>query len=112
MVVVKEVTVWKMEGKQPNHVYLLDGDRVVAYQKWGEGDPIYNKYRPRLDKRYRKFVEVKSHPFKMEETKSNLIKITGSKGNTYFVDPDKQTCTCTGFQFRKTCKHITQALAS
>ena len=112
MVVVKEVTVWKMEGKQPNHVYLLDGDRVVAYQKWGEGDPIYNKHRFRLDKRYRKFVEVKSHPFKMEEAKSNLIKITGSKGNTYFVDPDKQTCTCTGFQFRKSCKHIEQALAS
>jgi len=89
MVVVKEITVWNMEGKQPNHVYLLDGDRVVAYQKWGEGEPIYSKHRARIDKRYRKFVEVKDHPFKIEETKNNLIKITASKGNTYFVDPDE-----------------------
>jgi hypothetical protein len=34
--------------------------------------------------------------------------ITGSKGNTYTVikDGPRSSCTCPGFSFRKTCKHL------
>lgn len=34
--------------------------------------------------------------------------IEGSKGNTYTVikEGSRATCTCTGFSFRKTCKHL------
>jgi len=111
-----------MEGKQPNHVYLLDGDRVVAYQKWGEGDPIYNKYRPRLDKRYRKFVEIKHAglsklipKYNKEEKQvidkpeyDRLFKVK-SKDNVYDVilKNNRLTCSCAGFTFRGKCKHIT-----
>lgn len=62
--VIKEVTVWKVDYRQPNHVYLMDGDNVLAYQKWGEGEPIYFDTKQKLNKRYRKFEPVKVSPFK------------------------------------------------
>ena len=62
--VIKEVTVWDVDFRQPNHVYLMDGDKVLAYQKWGEGEPIYFDTKRKLDKRYRKFEPVSVSPFK------------------------------------------------
>jgi hypothetical protein len=62
--VIREVTEWDVGFRQPNHVYLMDGDKVVAYQKWGEGEPIYFDTKRKLDKRYRKFEPVKVSPFK------------------------------------------------
>ena len=106
MQILEEVTKWEVYYRQPNHVYLLDGDKIVAYQKWGNGDVEYLPNPIRLDRRGRKFVEVKSNAFIINEVKSKLITITGSKGNTYQVDPDASTCTCPGFTFRNTCKHI------
>ena len=34
--------------------------------------------------------------------------VTGSNGNTYVVTKEgtKKSCTCSGFQFRHTCKHL------
>lgn len=61
--VIKEVTVWDVDYRQPNHVYLMDGDKVIAYQKWGEGEPIYFDTKRKLDKRYRKFEPVLVSPF-------------------------------------------------
>ena len=61
--VIKEVTVWDVDFRQPNHVYLMDGDKVIAYQKWGEGEPIYFDTKRKLDKRYRKFEPVLVSPF-------------------------------------------------
>ena len=63
--VLKEVTEWNVAYRQPNHVYLFDGERVVAYQKWGEGVPIYYTHKQKLDKRGRKFIKVplKESPF-------------------------------------------------
>lgn len=60
---LREVTEWKVDFRQPNHVYLMDGDKVLAYQKWGEGDPIYFDTPRKINKRYRKFVKEKISPF-------------------------------------------------
>lgn len=40
-----------------------------------------------------------------------IFKVKGSKGDTYTVTRNKgvYTCTCVGFQWRKSCKHITSA---
>jgi hypothetical protein len=56
--VLKEVTVWDVEYKQPNHIYLMNGSRPIAYQKWGEGEPIYFKSKQKFDKRRRTFVRI------------------------------------------------------
>lgn len=65
--VIKEVTEWAVDYRQPNHVYLMSGERAVGYQKWGEGKPIYYTTKQKLDKRGRKFVKIPmaETPFKV-----------------------------------------------
>ena len=105
MIAVRETTVWKDVAVQSNHVYLMDGDKAVAYIKWGAGEAFYFKKPLRLDKRGRKFETLKTDPFKVKPV-SNMIRVEGSKGAVYEVDPDAKTCTCPGFLFRSQCKHI------
>jgi hypothetical protein len=111
MQAVKEVTVW--EGDiQANHTYLLDGDKMVAYIKFGKGQPFYFKNPIRIDKRGRKFEELKKNPFKepkATETMPWIKRVAGSKpGVFYTVNTEEHTCTCPGFTFRGACKHIEQ----
>jgi len=110
MIAVKEVTLWDMES-QPNHTYLLDGDKILAYIPMGKTEPTYLTRPMKIDQRGRKFQELKINPFKTE-IKSTLIEVKGSKGNSYWVDPDKKTCSCPAFKFAKdnTCKHIKEVL--
>ena len=104
MEAVKETT----GGLFPAHIYLLDGNNLVSYIKSGETEPFYFKNPIKgFDKRGRKFVTVTPNPFKVK-TKSNLIKVKGSKGNEYTIDTDAQTCNCPGFTFRGSCKHLGQ----
>lgn len=108
MEALREVTVWKGIKRQPNHIYLLDGDRVKAYIKWGQGQPEYLSGKIKIDRRGRKFVKADIGLFDVKDTQSHLIEVAGSKGNVYLVDPEARTCTCPGFSFRGACKHITQ----
>jgi hypothetical protein len=88
------------------HIYLLDGTTLVAYIKQYEKTPYYFKTPIKgFDKRGRKFMEVTPNPFKTKVV-SNTITVQGSKGQTYSVDPDAKTCTCPGFTFRGSCKHL------
>lgn len=105
MQAICEITDW---GKSvvPNHVYLLDGSNLVAYIQNGTSEPFYFKQPIKgFDKRGRKFVAVKPNPFKIK-FQSNLIEVKGSRGDTYYVDPDARSCTCSGFTFRGNCKHL------
>lgn len=45
-------------------------------------------------------------PAVIQEVK--IVDIAGSKGNTYRVTitPMGRSCTCTGYEYRKSCKHI------
>lgn len=105
MQAICEITDWA-KSSIPNHIYLLDGSNLVAYIQNGTNKPFYFKQPIKgFDKRGRKFVEVKPNPFKIKP-QSNLIEVKGSRGDTYHVDPDARTCTCSDFTFRGNCKHI------
>lgn len=106
MEALKEVTVWDVDFRQPNHIYLFDGEKAIAYIKWGEGEPIYFNRPSKIDRRGRKFVKADLDLFGPVKSESNLIKVQGSTG-TYYVDPNAGTCTCPGYQFRGKCKHLT-----
>ena len=108
MEALKEVTVWEVEYRQPNHTYLMDGDKAVAYIRWHEGAPEYFKTPQKLDKRYRKFEKVEPNPFGDYHNLQPALtykEVRGSKGEIYKVDLEAGTCTCPGFTFRGTCKH-------
>lgn len=105
MEAVREVTVWKDVSGQPNHDYLLDGDKVIAYRPWGTGEIRKLKGNLKIDRRGRKFEKLVPNPFALE-AKSELKEVKGSKGNSYFVNIEDKSCTCPGFTFRGDCKHI------
>jgi hypothetical protein len=111
MKVLMEVTSdWDVDYRLPNHTYLMDGEKAIAYKPWHE-DPIQHMSKGwRLDKRYRKFKEVPfiAAEWDMEDEKvlGHIIRVAGSKGQTYEVNTETKTCSCTGFQFRGSCKHI------
>jgi hypothetical protein len=95
-------------GQFPPHIYLLDGNKLVSYIKSGETEPFYFKNPIKgFDKRGRKFATITPNPFKVKPS-SNLITIKGSNGKEYQIDPDAKTCTCPGYTFRGTCKHVGQ----
>jgi hypothetical protein len=94
-------------GQFHPHTYLLDGTKLVAYIKANEAVPFYFKNPIKgFDKRGRKFDTVPTTPFKQLKKESNVITVQGSKGNVYTVNLDEKTCTCPGFTFRGSCKHV------
>jgi hypothetical protein len=61
---VREVTKWTgLSYTPPNHDYLLDGNRIVAYRRWGQGPCIPQNIKLMLDRRGRKFVKLNPNPF-------------------------------------------------
>lgn len=103
MEAVREITEWA-DGTTANHTYLLDGDKMVAYIPFGRKAATVFKNPIRIDKRGRKFEKLKTNPFDIKP-ESNLIEVQGSKGQTYYIDPEAKTCTCSGYTFRGACKH-------
>lgn len=93
-------------GQFHPHTYLLDGNSLIAYIKHNTTTPFYFKNPIKgFDKRGRKFVEVNADAFNTT-SQPTTITVQGSKGQTYYVDPEAKTCTCPGFIFRGTCKHL------
>jgi len=88
------------------HVYILDGNNLVAYIRAGTTDPFYFKNPIKgFDRRGRKFDTVEL-AILSPAVASNLVEIEGSKGAKYIVDRDLCTCTCPGFTFRGECRHV------
>ena len=88
----------------PAHTYLVDGNNLVAYVKVGTQEPFYFKNPIKgFDKRGRKFEpgNIKLFTIKKETHARTVI---GSSGQVYTVTED--SCTCAGFTYRATCKHM------
>lgn len=120
-----EVTEWRVPYRQPNHVYLMSGDKALAYVPWGKGKPFYFRTFQRLDRRGRKFVEEKKNVWKFdltirreepeeEKLRGQTWEVEGSKGNRYTVslDSGRWSCTCPGHGFRGRCRHVDGISAS
>jgi hypothetical protein len=112
MKILKETTIWNCEHAVPNHTYLLDGKgKVIAYANESDGSISQLKTGFILDKRYRKFIEVKNPALSqlIEKPIGNVrIFKVKSKDKEYTVQLQGKSlsCTCTGFSFRGKCKHI------
>ena len=117
--IVQEVTQWDGFTRQPNHVYLMDGDKVYAVSQWGRTKPHYMKTFLRIDRRGRKFVEVKNNKWKFDlsirtesevadKPRGQIWTVPGSKGGEYTVNLDagQWSCTCPGHGFRGRCRHV------
>jgi hypothetical protein len=105
----KEITVWEDGNTAINHTYLLDGDKMVAYIRYGTTEPFWFKNPIKIDKRGRKFEQVSNDLFNLSInvfTPSDVIEVQGSKGAIYFVNTSENTCTCPGYTYRGTCKHV------
>jgi hypothetical protein len=90
----------------PAHTYLLDGNNLVAYVKKGELEPFYFKNPIKgFDKRGRKFIPGNVNLFTTQK-ESNERTVIGSSGQVYTLTED--SCTCPGFTYRGTCKHMGQ----
>ena len=123
--ILEDVPDWKVPYRQPNHVYLMSGDRVVAMSRWGKEKPEYFANPNRIDRRGRKFVELKKNPWKFDlqislepeieqKPSGQTWTVTGSKGDQYTVsrDGDRWSCTCAGHGFRGRCRHVDTLRAS
>jgi hypothetical protein len=88
------------------HTYLLDGTKLVAYIKSTETEPFYFKNPIKgFDKRGRKFTPGNINLFNTKKD-ANARTIIGSSGSTYTVT--EESCTCPGFTYRGTCKHMAE----
>jgi len=91
---------------------------TVMREKWFEADEIGlttgNPSFPFRRIQRHRIVEVNSKSVDYTPVKSERVEILvkGSKGDTYVVTKEngKATCTCAGFQFRRTCKHSQSVL--
>lgn len=108
MQAMKETTKWSEKGRVPNHTYIFDGNKAIAYIRDGEVHPYIFKNPLDIDKRGRTF-KVVPLPSMFNELPSEVIRVQGSKGQVYEVTlGDKTSCTCPSFAFRGKCKHIDQ----
>lgn len=109
----KEITVWEDGNANINHTYLLEGDMMIAYIRSQSDVAHYFKQPIRISRSGRKFELVDPNPFDSAKAPEegttkpieNIVEITGSKGNVYYLDKDNKTCTCPGYTYRGACKH-------
>ena len=86
------------------HTYLLDGTNLVAYVKVNETTPFYFKKPIKgFDRRGRKFIPGNITLFNTKKD-VNEHTVIGSSGQAYTVT--EESCTCPGFTYRGTCKHM------
>jgi hypothetical protein len=126
MEIVKEITQWLVDYRQPNHTYLVNNkNQIIAYAKWHTNEIEILKSRKVLDKRYRKF-ETSKHaglsklskqftdekiekPEQVKPTENVRVFNVKSNDKVYTVTFNKKSktvsCACIGFNYRRYCKH-------
>ena len=112
--VLKEITDWGTAKVANGEYHLNDAGHLVGYEGPKTGYKEFSKPMKHFDKRGRKFEEVRNYPEADDECVMR-IPFEGSKGNTYYVtagNMEPTVCTCPGFKFRGTCKHVDDVVAN
>ena len=115
---LKEITAWTKAPDTPNHTYIFnEKNENVGYIKTGTTQEIYfSKPSRQFSKSRRRFVRVfppvigKEFKF-TKAAKLKVFTVTGSTGNRYKVSTGGRfgtTCSCKGYQFRRSCRHINE----
>lgn len=104
MIVVQETTVWNTSF-QPNHILFLSNskNKLYAFINSFTGEQKIFKRPIDFDPRYRTFELIRKVDDEQEGTP-----VKGSKGDVYYVTEHngEWKCTCTGYKYHGTCKHI------
>ena len=106
-----ETTAWA-DVAAINHTYYLEGDKMLAYIRHGTREPFWFKAPITISRSGRKFQRVDAAIFEqvfsplVEAKEPDVIEVKGSKGSVYYVNPTEGTCTCPGYTYRGTCKHV------
>lgn len=104
MIVAKETTKdWVFPI--PDHIYFLSNNKLklYAYINGVTGESKIFKNPIAFEPRYRTFEIIKR-----VDDEADGIPVKGSKGDVYYVkeEDNNYKCSCTGFKFHGTCKHI------
>lgn len=112
MRILQEVTDWG-DSNIPNHIYHVHSNgKLVAYQPHGKAKVVTFHKPLSFSTSRRKFKLLRKEPDPIKAP--NTIVIEGSNGNEYAVTIENgvaTSCTCPGYTFRKTCKHLAMAEA-
>lgn len=111
----QEITEWDCEFAVPNHVYFLNDSKDKMYgfvnSRTGLVQTVNKPYR--FHTRGRRFQEVKNvWNFTVDKVEASsqgrTWQVAGSKGNSYTVNLElgSWSCTCSGFKFRGKCRHV------
>jgi hypothetical protein len=105
--VLQEITDWGDQSVSNGIYHVNDSGQLVAYQApEGALKTFFNPIQ-QFSKSRRKFKTLDKYSDQSEANLSPHITIVkGSKGNEYQVDTEEGTCSCPGYKFRGTCKHI------
>ena len=88
---------------------------VFPTQKWQDAHKVFNLSTGQKQFQFREIelgsviaVDGVAQKIKVDPPKTRVWVVKGSKGNDYTVTETagRRTCTCTGFGFRRTCRHI------
>lgn len=86
---------------------------TIMRERWFDADEIGittgNPDFPFRRIRRERIVDVNGVEFApLPPVERSVFTVTGSKGDTYTVirEGSRSSCTCAGFSFRKTCKHL------
>ena len=109
MRIVVETTQWSEGfGDSCNHVYVMNDSLTQAVAYVPRGSKTLQKFKNplKIDTRGRTFEDLGE----ATAPEPDVITRMGSKGEVYYITnegPD-YTCTCPGFKFRGSCKHVAE----
>jgi hypothetical protein len=99
-----------------NHTYYLEGDRLLAYVRYGTSEPFWFSKPITISRSGRKFQRVDASVFQnslgvidtlLPRPDPDVVEVAGSKpGVVYLVNVKEGSCTCPGYTYRGSCKHV------